>query len=92
MESVSERPRLMPPEGAWNDQGIAWYAREHFPKRSQAMTEYASFCGISYIEVHCYARFAVYDPTAPGASEYDGEFWVECDKDRPGAFPVWRCE
>jgi hypothetical protein len=85
-------PYLMQPEGAWSEDGTAWYAREHFPTRSKARTEFANFTGIPWIEVRVLARFSRHAPDDPAAGEYDGEYWVECDADAPGAFPVWRCE
>ena len=83
---------LMEREGAWSDDGQAWVAKEHYPTRSAAMTWFSKFTDIPYIEVSCLSRHAVYAPDHPEAAYYDGDFWVECSADTPGAFPVWRCE
>ena len=91
-EATLSSPNVMPPEGAWSEDGEAWFAKQHYPKRSQAMSYFSSFTGIPYIEVSCYSRHAAYAPDHPAAAAYDGEYWVECAKDHPGAFPVWRCE
>jgi hypothetical protein len=79
-------------EGAWSEDGQAWFAREHYPKRSQAMSYFSKFTDIPYVEVSCYSRHARHAPDDPAAAMYDGAYWVECAKDEPGAFPVWRCE
>jgi hypothetical protein len=77
--------------GAWDEDGTVWLPRSRYT-RSQARTFYSNLCGFPWIEARVRARWMHYTPTAPGADEYDGEFWTECDRDTPGAFPVWRCE
>lgn len=77
--------------GAWSEEGIAWLPRSKY-SRTQARTMYADHCGVPWIDVRVLARWSRWDPENPLAGEYDGEFWVECKKDDPGAFQTWRCE
>lgn len=84
--------KLTPDDGAWSDNGVCWVAVEHYPKRSEARTFFSKFTGCDWIEVRVLKRYARYAPYDLGASEFDGEFWIECDADHPCAFPVWRCE
>ena len=86
--SVHEMDRI----GAWSSEdGTAWLPRSHYT-RSQARSFYAEWCGAPWIEVAVLARYARHAPDDLGAAEFDGEFWVECGREAPGAFPVWRCE
>ena len=82
----------MTAEGAWNDDSVCWLSRRLYPTREAARSFYADWCGVRWIEVKVHARHCRHDPDNPLAPEFDGEYWAECDKDEPGAFPVWRCE
>ena len=79
--------------GAWSgDDGTAWLPRHYYPTREAARTFYSEFTGTPWIEVSVPSRFARHAPEHERAAEFDGDYWVECDKDEPGAFRVWRCE
>jgi hypothetical protein len=92
--ATTEAPHLMDRMGAWSDNGTAWFAREHYPTRADVRRFYISEFdpAIPYIELRVLARYARHAPDDPAAPEFDGEFWVQCQKDEPGAFPVWRVE
>lgn len=86
--TVHEMDRM----GAWSDDdGTAWLPRSIYT-RTQARTFYSELCGAPWIGVSVLARHARHAPEHPDAAAFDGEFWVECSKDEPGAFAVWRCE
>jgi hypothetical protein len=94
LAATTEAPHLMDRMGAWSDNGTAWFAREHYPTRADVRRFYISEFdpAIPYIELSVLARYARHAPDDPAAPEFDGEFWVQCQKDEPGAFPVWRVE
>lgn len=77
--------------GAQDEMGVVWLPRSRYT-RTQARTWFANWTGMPWIEARIVSRFMVHAPDDPGAGEYDGEYWVECSRDHPGAFPVWRCE
>jgi hypothetical protein len=70
----------------WEDERI-WLPRSRYPTRETARTFYAEHTGCEWISVRVRARWAVHDP-----QPYESEYWAECPRDTPGAFPVWRCE
>lgn len=79
--------------GAHSDvDGCAWYPKSKFPSRGKAREMFSDFCGELFIDVRISSRFMRWAPELDPGGEYGGEYWVECDKDAPGAFPVWRCE
>lgn len=79
--------------GAHSDDGTVWLPRSRFTRteaRSHYIAQFANSC--LWIEPRVLSRFMRHAPDADVADEFSGEFWVECDRDAPGAFPVWRCE
>lgn len=70
----------------WEDAQV-WLPRSRYSKQSDARKFYAEHTGVPYVEIRVLARWAVHDPRP-----YEPEWWVECPKGTPGAFPVWRCE
>jgi len=70
----------------WDD-GPVWLPKHYYPTRNDARTWLANFIGVPWIEVSVLSRWAVHDP-----QPHESEWWAECPKDTPGAFPVWRCE
>jgi len=79
--------------GAWNEcDGTAWLPRAYYPTRGKARAFYAWNVGCAFTEISVLARYARHAPEDPAASEFDGEYWVECRDDESGAFPVWRVE
>jgi hypothetical protein len=83
---------LMPREGAWGEDGTAWFADEHYPTARKAREAYASVCGVRYGEVEAEQVYVRHAPEHPSASEFDGEYWAQCDPGEPGAFLGWRVE
>lgn len=70
------------------DDGWIAYPRSLVPTRSEARKRYMDFTGIAdFIGVRVLARWAVHTP-----QEHDSEWWTFCEKDTPGAFPIWKCE
>ena len=97
MTSSTIEPHLPDSMGIWSEDGEVWLAKEHYPKRSQAIMFAMKHFGCGFIEVRCRSRWMRYDPQEyPESVEplvfITEDFWVECDKDHPAAFPVWRCE
>jgi hypothetical protein len=78
-------------EGAHDGDGVTWLPRSRYT-RGQARTAIAELRGCAWIDVRVLARHMVYAPTHPDAAEYDGDFWIECERGDAGSFPVWRCE
>ncbi len=76
--------------GAWNDDGTAWLPRRYYATRNEARSAYARITGCDYIETEARARSCRHAPDDPAAEEFNGEYWVECTRGEPGAFPVWR--
>jgi hypothetical protein len=85
-----EHKRDVPLDGCWNEDGEAWYPRSHYT-RSQARTAYANMTGAEWVEIHVLARYMRWAPDDIYSTQYDGDYWVMCDKDHPDAFAVWYC-
>ena len=84
-------PHEMDEMGAHSDDGVTWLPRSRYT-RSQARTWCASEWSEPWIAVRILSRYMVYAPDHQDAAEYDGDYWLECSSDTPGAFRVWRCE
>ena len=82
----TREPDLM---GFGYDDGTVWYPRSAYPTRSAARTAYANWTGAAWIEISVLSRWARY---APELAPEPCDWWVECPRDTPGAFEVWRCE
>ena len=79
--------------GAYSDiDGCSWYPKSKYPTRGKMRAWFADFCGEHFLDVKVTSRWMVWAPELDPYGEYDGEYWTECSKDTPGAFPVWRCE
>jgi len=78
--------------GAWNADGTAWLPRRFYATRNEARSAYAAIVGCDYFETEARARWCRHAPADPAAAEFDGDYVVECERDEPGAFPVWRIE
>lgn len=97
MTGEAQIPALHEPDrmGVWRENGeTIWLPRSLYPTRASART----FClseadwPCAWIEVRVLARWMRHAPERDEWNEYGGEYWIECGRDEPGAFRVWRCE
>jgi hypothetical protein len=86
IEAARVTPFLPDAMGVHSEDGTIWLPRSLYPKRADAMSMVAEHSGALFIQVRARARWMRYSPRATV------EWWVECAKYEPGAFPVWRCE
>lgn len=89
--TAAETVHEMDEMGAHGDDGEVWLPRSRYT-REQARTWMTEYTGERWIDHRVLARHMRHCPEHPAAGEFDGEYWTECEKDAPGAFPVWRCE
>lgn len=91
--TLDKRPDAM---GVWAEEGdTVWLPREHYPKRSSAIAWAVAGWGVAWPEVRCLSRHMRYTPEVhlyPDGSGWSDDLWSECDRNEPGAFPVWRLE
>ena len=76
--------------GIWAEDGTTvWLPRDLYPSRNQAKLFAVEHCEAVYIDVRVRARHMA---ISPGVDWMVDDWWVECERDTPGAMPVWRVE
>ena len=93
-ETMVKLPDAM---GVWSDGGdVVWLPREHYPTRMEAIRWAMREWAVTLPEVRCRSRWLRYEPhvarNADGSVAWAEDYWIECAKDEPGAFPGWRLE
>jgi hypothetical protein len=85
---------LTDPMGVQNYGGdIWWLPRSLYPARAKAQQFIAAEWGLAWTEMRIRARYMRPDPENEEQTMYENDdYYVECEKDEPGAVAVWRCE
>lgn len=83
--------RTLPKEpdamGVWSDEdATVWLPRSLYPKRIEAIRWAMEQWSCRFLDVRCLSRWMRFQ-----ARDWE-EWWIECGRDEPGAFRVWRLE
>jgi hypothetical protein len=87
--------------GVWSEaQETVWLPRSLYPARTDAIRWAIDQWSVGWLDVRCLSRWMRYEPRVVGGFTLDGrtdpgwseDWWVECDRDDPQAFRVWRLE
>lgn len=88
-------PKLPDAMGVWSEYGEVWLPRALYPRRWDAIKFALDHWGADhFLDVRCLSRWMRYAPNEapPNEADYPVDYWIECGKDAPGAFRVWRLE